>query len=138
LLSDKLLGDIISIAAYTLCVALIESVLTTAFVTLLAFLLPGFLLRDGFAYKGAFAILAATLISIHLQLVMNNQPQVGFLVGELALGLALWLVPVLLTHFIPAVRKVVLDILDRMTIFSFIYVPLGLVSLAVVIARNLW
>lgn len=130
--------DLLSIAAYTLSFALIESFLTTVFVALLAFILPGFLLRNGFAYKGALVILATAVVSIHLQIVMNNQPQVSFLVVEFALWIALWLVPVLLTGYVPAVRKIVLDLLDRLTIFCYIYVPLGIISLFVVIVRIVW
>jgi hypothetical protein len=130
--------DLLSILAYTLFFALIESVLTTAFMVALAFLLPGLFLRKGFAYKGSFAIIAVGVISIHLQLVMSNQPKVNFLLIELARGLALWLVPVLLTRYVPFIRKIVLDVLDRLTIFSYVYFPLGILSLLVVFIRNLW
>jgi len=35
-------------------------------------------------------------------------------------------------------RKIVLDVLDRLTIFSYLYLPLGIISLLVVIVRLLW
>ena len=130
--------DLLSILAYTFFFALIESLLTTAFIVVLAFILPGLFLREGFSYKGSFAIIAAGVISIHLQVVMSNQPKVDFLLIELARWLVLWLAPVLLTRYVPFVRKVVFEVLDRLTIFSYVYVPLGIISLLAVIVRNLW
>ena len=132
------LWDLVSIAAYALAFALFETVLVMAVMLALAFLLPGFALRDGFGYKGSFLILALAAVSIHLQLVMNNQPKPQFLFAELARLLGMWLIPVLLIHFIPQVKKIVLEVLDRLTIFGYVYIPLGIASLLIVIVRNLW
>jgi hypothetical protein len=132
------LDNLLSIATYALSFALFETMLTMAVMLLLAFILPGFALRDGFGYKGSFFILACAVTSIRLQLLMSNQPKPQFLLMELARLLTMWLVPVLLIQFIPAVRKIVLDILDRMTIFNYVYIPLGGISLLIVVIRNLW
>jgi hypothetical protein len=132
------LWETLSIAAYMLMFALLETLLVTFFMVVLAVLLPGALLRDGFAYKASFALLAAAAISIHLQIVMTNQPKISFLLIELGRGLALWLVPVLLTRYVGFIRKIVLEVLDRLTIFSYLYLPLGILSLLVVIVRLLW
>jgi hypothetical protein len=132
------LWEILSIAAYMLAFALLETLLATLFMVVLAVILPGVLLRDGFAYKAAFALLALAVISIHLQSVMTNQPKINFLLLELGRGFALWLIPVLLTRYVSFIRKIVLDMLDRLTIFSYLYLPLGIISLLVVIVRLLW
>jgi len=50
----------------------------------------------------------------------------------------LWIIPVLLTRYLGIVRKIVLDILDRLTIFSYVYLPLGVISLVVILIRLLW
>jgi hypothetical protein len=73
-----------------------------------------------------------------MQYVMNNQPKMNFLLLELGRALALWLIPVLLVRYVSVVRKLVMDVLDRLTIFSYIYFPLGLISLLVVAVRLLW
>jgi hypothetical protein len=78
------------------------------------------------------------VISIHLQFVMTNQPKISYLTLELGRALGIWLVPVLLVHYVEFLRRIVMDILDRLTIFSYIYFPLGLISLLVVIVRLLW
>jgi len=132
------LGEFLAITAYMLAVALIETSLMILVVVILALLLPGIVLRDGFAYKAAFLFIAIAIISIFLQFNMTNQPRINFLVTQLILILVLWLVPVMLVHFIAPLRKFILDLFDRLTIFSYIYLPLGVFSLFVVIVRLLW
>ena len=132
------LGEILVIAAYVLAFALLETLSATLFLLTLSILLPAFALRDGFAYKASFALIAAAAISIHLQIVMTNQPKINALLLEAAGGFGLWLVPVLLTRYLPPVRKIMLDVLDRLTIFSYLYLPLGVISLVVIVVRLLW
>lgn len=130
--------DILAIAAYMLSFALLETLLVTGGMVLLAALLPQKILKEGFSYKAAWFFLAFGLVSVHIQYTMSNQPKTAFLLRELFAGLALWLLPALLTQFIGAVRRVVLDLLDRLTIFSYLYVPLGMISLIVVVLRLMW
>ncbi|MBV6394717.1 MAG: hypothetical protein HFACDABA_00283 [Anaerolineales bacterium] len=131
-------GNIVLIAAYMLAFALLESVALVLLMLILAALLPGALLKNGFAYKTSYLFIALGWLSVYLQFGMTNQPRVEFLAMQLAKFLAVWLTAVLLTHYLAPVRKIALDILDRMTIFFYIYAPLGVVSLVVVILRNLW
>lgn len=131
-------GEILVIAAYMLAFALLESLLVTLFLIVISMILPGGLFKDGFSYKASFFLIAFGVVSIHMQNVMTNQPKADFLLLELGRALALWLIPVLLVRYVGVVRKVVLDILDRLTIFSYIYLPLGIVSLLVVAFRLLW
>lgn len=131
-------GEILSISAYMLAVALIETMLVMIPVLLLAVILPGFLMKDGFSYKASFFFIGFGAIAIHLQFVMTNQPKIDYLLLELGRALAFWLIPALLVQFVPWLRKIVMDILDRLTIFSYIYFPLGIISLFVVLVRLLW
>jgi hypothetical protein len=131
-------GDMLVIAAYMLAFALLETLLVMLLLLTLAVLLPGILLKDGFSYKASFLLIAFAIISIHMQYVMTNQPRINFLALELGRALFLFLVPVLFVHFVGIIRKIVMDILDRLIIFSYIYLPLGVISLVVVAARLLW
>jgi hypothetical protein len=131
-------GEILSIAAYMLSFALLETAIVMVFALFVAIILPHKLFAEGFSYKAFFLFVGMATISIHLQYVMNNQPKISFLVRELAIGLAIWILFSLLTYFVPIVKKIVLDILDRLTIFSYIYIPLGFLSLFVVTFRLLW
>ena len=132
------IGEILVIAAYMLAFALLETLMVILVMVLLAVILPGALLREGFSYKASFCFITFAAISIHLQYVMTNQPNISYLALELGRALILWLIPVLLVRFVSVVRKVVMEVLDRLTIFSYIYLPLGIISLFVVIIRLLW
>ena len=132
------MGEILVIAAYMLAFALLETLLVMMVMVFLAALLPGILLKDGFSYKASFFFIAFAVISIHLQYIMTNQPKISFLAIELVRALILWLVPILLVQFIRILRRIVMDILDRLTIFSYIYIPLGAISLLVVLIRLIW
>jgi hypothetical protein len=131
-------GEILVIAAYMLAFALLETLLVTLALVVLAVILPGALLKEGFSYKASFFFIAFGAISIHMQSVMTNQPKTSFLLFELGRALALWLILVLLVRYVGLARKIVMDILDRLTIFSYIYLPLGMISLLVVAFRLLW
>jgi hypothetical protein len=128
-------GDILAIIAYHMAFALIESALVVTVFVALAFLLPGKWFKEGFAYKASLGILALAAVSIYLQAVMTNQPKIPWLATQLGRGLLVWLAAVLVAHFVPFVKKIVLNILDRLTIFLYLYLPVGLLSLLVVIVR---
>ncbi len=130
--------DILAIVSYEMGFAMLESALVMVFVLALAFILPGKWFKEGFSYKGSFAILSLAAVSIYMQAVMTNQPKISWLGLQLGRGFVLWLIAVLMSHYVPLVRKIVLDILDRLTIFLYVYVPIGMISLLVVIVRNLW
>ena len=132
------MGEILVIAAYMLAFALLETLVVILAMVLLAVILPGALLKEGFSYKASFCFIAFAAISIHLQYTMTNQPKISYLALELGRALVLWLIPVLLVRFVGVVRKIVMDVLDRLTIFSYIYLPLGIISLFAVTIRLLW
>ena len=132
------IDEILVIAAYMLAFALCETLRATLLLIIASILLPGGLFKEGFSYKASFFLIAFGVVSIHMQNVMTNQPTIDFLLLELGRAFALWLALVLLTRYVNLARKIALDILDRLTIFSYIYLPLGLVSLLVVTFRLLW
>lgn len=137
----------LAILSYMMAFALLESMLMTGLLVLLSAVLPSGWLKSGFAYKGFLIILVATLAMIlfedyyrvaFLKDIAAGQtyPFPPFLRGAagsvLALGLLLWLV-----HWKPRLQRYVLDILERMSLFTYVYVPLGLIGLVVVLVRNL-
>lgn len=131
-------GEILVIVAYMLAFALVETLFLTFSMTALAFIFPGRLFKEGFSYKASFFFLASTIVFIHLQYVLTNHPTASFLLREFGILLALWIIPVLLTTYVGFVRKIVLDILDRLTIFTYLYLLLGSLSLVVILIRLLW
>jgi hypothetical protein len=43
-----------------------------------------------------------------------------------------------LFHWKPRLQRYALDVVERMSLFMYIYVPLGIIGLLVVLARNLF
>lgn len=113
--------------------ALLESLLITATLLLLSMLLPAAWLRDGFAYKSFVFLIVATGASIYLQQVLRSSwPSSQILTLAWAaplLGMAALLA---LAHLLPRFKHILLDIQDRLSIMLYVYIPLGILSLVVV------
>ncbi len=131
-------GDIFAILAYMLALALLETFAVLAILIALASLLPAHWLRQGFGGK-AFLILliggaASTALASYL-----SQKMTAFLplAGGLALALLLLGSSFLLLERLPAARRALGGFLERLSIFAWIYLPLGILSLLVVLIRNL-
>ena len=114
--------------------ALLESLLITGALMLLGMLVPASWLREDFAYKSFMILVVLTGASIYLQRVLRGSwpsPQVVIISWAAPLiGLALLLV---VGHFLPRFKRILLDIQDRLSIMLYIYVPLGILSLLVVV-----
>jgi hypothetical protein len=114
--------------------AFLESLLVTGALVLLSAILPSNWMRDGFVYKGLIAILMATIAAIILQRTLQGQ------LPALPILTLIWFTPlvwaavfIILAQSKPRVQSVLLDIADRISIMLFIYVPLGILSLVVVV-----
>ena len=133
------LGNILGIFSYMMAFALLESLLIMGLLLLAAFILPERWLRQHFARKATVLILVVGGAMIYLQTILTFQlPSLK----EVALvaGLPLMSLVVLL-YFVNSNQRVqaVLDnILERFKIFSYIYIPLGLIGFFVVIVRNIF
>ncbi len=141
------LGDISAILFYMMAFALLESVLVTGGLVILSMLLPSNWLKSGFRYKGFLIVLVATIGFILFQgyykvgffqnLIQNDyspfQPILtGFIVGIVGLiGL------LLLFHHSPWLQKYLTKFVDQFSVFSYLYVPLGVIGILVVFVRNL-
>ena len=141
------LGANLAILSYMLAFALLESIIVTGILVLLSALLPARWLRDGFDYKGFIIVLVAAAAMILFEnyykadffkdiLAGATYPFPPFAQG--AIGAVLLLAALLwLAHVQPRFRKYVLFVVEQLSLFTYIYVPLGLIGLAVVIIRNL-
>ena len=132
------LGEILSIFAYMMSVALLESIAVTILLVLLSIILPSSWLRDGFAYKGFVIVVIATAASILFQKFLPDEfPSTLFLAVSTIVPLVLIVVLIGVSRSIPRLQSIFLDIQDRISIMLFIYVPIGILSLIVVLFRNL-
>lgn len=130
-------GEILSIFAYMMSVALLESIAVTILLVLLSGLLPSNWLRDGFAYKGFVIVVIATAASILFQkLLPDDYPSTLMLAVSALAPLILIVVLIGVGQSFPRLRSLLLDIQDRISIMLFIYVPIGILSLMIVVFRN--
>jgi hypothetical protein len=117
--------------------ALLESLAVTGFLALLSALLPARWLKDGFALKGFVSILVFTVTSIILQKFLDKFPSTFILMVAAAAPIAAIALLMFAVRSAPKFRNLLLNIEDRILIMLFVYVPIGLLSLFVVLYRNL-
>jgi hypothetical protein len=138
------IGETLVLISYVLAFALFESGIVLIFLVFLCLLLPVQFLKRNFIAQSSVLISMISLVAVVVQLNIKiiyrlNLTQLILypLVILVVIILLLIACSILfkyfdkLTHFVNAVA-------DRMVIFSVIYIPLGIISLIVVIIRNLF
>ncbi len=135
--------QIASVFAYVQVVALIESILLFAMLTLLAVLLPRIAFLDNYLPQVAITALALAFwaIGVHLH---DEQIALGSLSKNqslLVIWTIVWIVIFLtlsiLARFKSKANSLLLSLVDRMAFVSGIYLFFAIISLPVVILRNL-
>jgi hypothetical protein len=133
------LAEISVVFAYMMAFAFLESLLVTSGLALAAVILPSKWLRIGFAYKGFVFVVVGSIAAFILQKNLRYEfPSKQLLVLNLVFPLILIALCIAAAHVMGPLRKVLLDIQDRISIMLYVYVPIGLASLAVVAFRNLF
>jgi hypothetical protein len=137
----------LAILSYMFAFALIESALVMAVLLLLSAVLPARVFKQGFAYKSFLAILVATLAAIAFEtwwridffkdmMAGMTYPIPPFVAG-IVVSIALLAALLRSFRFWPPLQKYAGFVMDQLSIFTYIYVPLGLLGLVVVLIRNL-
>jgi len=135
-----ILGEILAVFAYSMTAALLES-LAILFVLLAACLvLPARWMRDVFVTRGT---TAAVFMLGSIMLYMYRFSVVGYsfissLLSWTVVGLVVTLLLTFLSARLRGVVRAAAWISDRVTVFLFLLIPISLVSLVVVIYRNLF
>ncbi len=137
--------EILPVLAYVLGFALLESLFILFVILGLAFVLPGKLLREKFVPQGSLIAILFGAAALGLHAVVSraygwSPVQIKIfspLIVAAVVGIAL-LVSYLFVHMIASLEKVFTALADRVTIFLYIYLPLGVLGLVVVIIRNLF
>jgi hypothetical protein len=132
-------GEIFTILAYTLSVNLFESLLVLLLPITLSVLMPRKWFLDQFVARGAALVLAGLCYLIyvayqfkgrtefHQTQVMRLSIPVFFVILFLVFAAGKW----------SLLRKAFESIADRTTIFLYILIPISIISLLIVIVRNL-
>lgn len=133
------LWDILGIFAYMMGVALLESIAVLLALILLAFALPRKWFSEGFSYKASILVLMMGSLMIYLQSTLTFRlPSVSTLAALGGTALVSSIALILLAVKVQEIRKILGVILERVSIFLYIYPPLGFISLIVVFIRNLF
>lgn len=132
-------GEIAVIFAYMMVVNLIESALVLLAPVFLSVVLPKKWFFDSFVTKGAL------LLSLSLGYVMYFDNQLNYqvpfpleLVYQTPIIVAVIFALVFLLDWLGFLRKILLDLSDRLIVFLYISIPVSLISLLVVLVRNIF
>jgi hypothetical protein len=130
--------DIFGIFSYMMAFALLESILIMGLLLLAAFIFPERWLRQGFVYKATAMLLAFGAAMIYLQNILTFQlPSWKELIVGAGLPLLILIVLLFLFSSNQRLRTVFDTLLERFRIFSYIYIPLGIIGFFVVLVRNI-
>ncbi len=131
--------DVIGTASYTLAFALLESLILLVLLVLLAFILPGRLLRNHFEAVGSMLVLI-TAVWVMVTNWLRLNPAHWMNAGHLPLWVLYLLsivVPGLLTARSNRLERAVQAVIRRSAVLAYVYVALGCLGMAVVLLRNL-
>ena len=133
-------GEMFAVFAYSMTTNLLESLVIMFALLSLSMILPRGWFKDAFLSRASWLVILALVYMMYIasHISSNNDSYPIGLVrlipvfGVLILALSFFLGRISLT------RNLVENLADRATIFSYIFLPLGLISLLIVIARNLF
>lgn len=137
-------GNVLTLVAYVLAFALFESAIVLLFLLVLNLLLPARAFRDQFTAQGTVVVLVAAAAAWFIQNRVDRIARLDLwmlIAGPLAAIAGLILLTVLLAwpfRRFKALRGLIDPLAERMTVFTYIYVPLSLASLVLVLLRNLF
>lgn len=140
--------DILILLAYVMSYSLIESLLVMSSVLLVCMVLPSKYFKDKFVTQGAILVVVISGIAYFLRLQMETISKLEIenqittwliIVTTILFGIALMVI-ILAKVFdrLPGLSRGISSLANRMVVFSYIYVPLGLIGLIVVIIRNIF
>lgn len=137
-------GDILAVFCYLMAFALLESLLIMGLLLLIGFLLPPPWFREGFAFKGFLAVLVSGTAMIMLQkylysLQMDDYqlPSSTTLYGGVVAALIAVMVLIVLVQKVPVVRNLLLAFEERLQVFTYVFIPLGILGFIVIFLRNI-
>ncbi len=131
--------DVIGTASYVLAFALVESIVFLVPFVVLAFILPGRLLRDHFGALGSVLALITAAWAMHLnydRLYFNTLTDEQVRTGIVLYLLSILAAALLIVRFKP-LERLVRSIMDRVTILAYVYVAFALVSILIILIRNI-
>jgi hypothetical protein len=136
------LWKVLTIAAYVLAFALVESIVMTGLIALFSLAFPPRMFKDHFVLQGcglaSLVSLASVLLQRKISLVYRLEiwQMILFPAGFLVFLVGFVLLANWLVRRFPVLLRLGNTLAERMTIFAYLYAPLGLLGLLIVIFRN--
>jgi hypothetical protein len=132
------LGELLIALAYAMAVNFIESIFVLFILVFISLLLPSTWFRDQFVVRGtSLVILSLVALMKYVGIIINLQDipsGMGRAVLLVLLGIILL---VFIIGRIGFLRRIFDEVANRATIFLYIFMPLSLVSVLVVVYRNI-
>lgn len=138
------LFNILVLVAYSMMFALLESVLLFSFTCLVSLILPENLFRARFVAQGSLLVSLVCFAAVTAQrrlgwlLQMQAWQTIVVPLAFILVSIALLVLSAWLFKRVPRIPALIQGLSERMSVFAYLYLPLGLLSLVVVIFRNLF
>ena len=135
--------DLIGVFAYTQVLALLESAAVLLVVILLAAILPAHLLRDRFVPQGSMVVFLTSgwaIVAKHTGRIPFSE-SAPWPSRSLLCGGVLYLATIGVSHILirrsKRLETAINSLMDRLTVFLYVYMPASFLSSIIVILRNL-
>jgi hypothetical protein len=140
------IGSALSILAYVLSLALIESLLVTGVLFFVCLALPSRFFKDHCVPQGAVIIWVMFFWTIPVHFQKPFMDRIGWNFNIYYPVVVVWVVSIVAALFgfsylvrrKPGFAATLVDIADRLTVLSSLYIFVSIISLVVVIIRNLF
>lgn len=136
--------DVLILTFYVLAFALFESLSIMGIIILTSLIVPSKYFKDAFVVQGCTLLITITLIAIIIQRdtdIIFEREYWELLFWPLVMLVGVGLILILSKSIIKRwtiVTRFIEEVTQRMTVFLYLYIPLGLIGLIVVIFRNLF
>jgi hypothetical protein len=133
------IGQIVGVFAYMMAFALLESLLVMGLLLFVSAILPRAWYRDKFVSKGFLTILVSAALAIAIRLSLGNlYPGIEELYGKVLIAGLVLIGSILAVHYYQPLQKVLEFLAEQISIMTYLYLPIGIISVVVVLARNIF
>jgi hypothetical protein len=135
---------IVFLSAYVFSFDLIESTLVLFFVFLVCIIMPRYFLYDRFVAQGSILVLTCTAWALIIQFqrdYLHKRDLAELVVWIILFTLSLVLISSFSSYFLrknESLQTAIEALADRMIVFGWLYISVGLISLVILLARNIF
>ena len=132
-------GEWLKVSSYLFAINFVESIVFFAAILLIGIILPRRWFLEKFTYRGSLlSILALGYMMYFPNQLIKLEEYPEYAVRTLPYALPGIFLSVYLLDYVPYFRRAVEFIADRTIIFLYLYVPLSMISLLSILARNIF